>query len=117
MGLKPIIRKVWAPIGKRPIAIVQPRYEWLYVYGFVEPKTGKTYWYLIPRVNRSWLNLVLKTFGGEVGACESKIVLLVPDIARWHTSPKVELPTGIVAEFLPPYSPELQPCRQDYGLR
>lgn len=40
VGLKPIIRKVWSPIGERPIAVVQPRYEWLYVYGFVEPKTG-----------------------------------------------------------------------------
>lgn len=37
VGLKPIIRKVWSPIGERPIAVVQPRYEWLYIYGFVEP--------------------------------------------------------------------------------
>src|SRR5947209_8699385 len=29
IGLLPLIRKVWAPIGKRPIAPVQQRYEWL----------------------------------------------------------------------------------------
>ena len=84
VGLKPIIRKVWAPIGERLIAIVQPRYEWLYVYEFVEPKTGKTYWYLIPRVNTKWFNLVLKTFAEEVGASESKKILLVQDRAGWH---------------------------------
>jgi transposase len=52
VGVKPIIRKIWSPIGERPIAVVQTRYEWLYIYGFVEPKTGRTHWYLIPRVNR-----------------------------------------------------------------
>ena len=37
LGLKPILRRVWAPIGQRPIASVYPRYEWLYLYGFVHP--------------------------------------------------------------------------------
>jgi transposase len=30
VGLKPILKKVWSPIGKRPSAIVQHQYEWLY---------------------------------------------------------------------------------------
>ncbi|KAI9132121.1 hypothetical protein [Acaryochloris sp. CCMEE 5410] len=28
LGLKPIIRKIWAPVGQRPIAEVDHRYEW-----------------------------------------------------------------------------------------
>ncbi|MEL7039649.1 MAG: hypothetical protein AAFO04_29165 [Cyanobacteria bacterium J06592_8] len=51
MGLKPILRKVWSPMGDRPTAVVSHRYEWLYVYGFVKLKTGETFWYLISRVN------------------------------------------------------------------
>ncbi|EGK83555.1 hypothetical protein MicvaDRAFT_2633 [Microcoleus vaginatus FGP-2] len=35
VGLKPILRKVWAPIGERPSAVVCHRYEWVYLYGFV----------------------------------------------------------------------------------
>ena len=58
VGLKPILSKLWPPIGERPLGIVNHRYEWLYVYGFVNPKTGETHWYLIPRVNVSWFNLV-----------------------------------------------------------
>lgn len=116
VGLKPIFRKVWSPIGHRPIALVQHRYEWVYVYGFVEPKTGRTYWYLIPRVNTQWFNLVLKTFATDVGADEQKVILLVQDRAGWHTSPKVELPPSIVSEFLPPYSPELQPAERLWSL-
>lgn len=116
VGLKPIIKKVWSLLGKRPTAIVQHRYEWLYVYGFVEPKTGNTYWYLIPRVNTKWLNLVYQAFAADVGASRDKIILLVQDRAGWHRSKKVELPEGIIEEFLPPYSPELQPAQRLWSL-
>jgi transposase len=72
VGLKPILRKVWSKIGERPIAVVQHRYEWLYVYGFVKPKTGETLWYLIPRVNTNWLNVVYESFAKDAGISEKK---------------------------------------------
>jgi transposase len=72
IGLKPIIKKVWAKVGQRPIAIVQHRYEWLYVYGFVKPKTGETWWYLIPRVNTTCLNIVYQSFAKDAGVSASK---------------------------------------------
>lgn len=43
LGLQPVVRRVWAPRGERPIAWINPRYEWLWVYGFVHPPTGDTY--------------------------------------------------------------------------
>jgi transposase len=116
VGLKPILKKVWSPIGTRPTAIVQHQYEWLYVYGFVEPKSGKTLWYLIPRVNTIWMNLVLETFAIEAGAEQGKIILLVQDRAGWHRSQKVNLPLGIETEFLPAYSPELHPAERLWSL-
>ena len=72
VGLKPILKKVWSKIGYRPEAIVQHRYEWLYVYGFVKPRTGKTLFYLIPRVNTKWLNLVYKQFALDAGVSNQK---------------------------------------------
>lgn len=75
VGLKPILRKVWAKIGERPIALVNHRYEWLYVYGFVKPKTGETLWYLIPRVNTSWLNVVYENFALDVGVSQKKSLI------------------------------------------
>ncbi|WP_017659675.1 IS630 family transposase [Baaleninema simplex] len=116
VGLKPILAKVWALTGQRPDAIVEHRYEWVYVYGFVNPKTGETHWYLIPRVNVQWLNLVFQTFAKDVGAAAEKIILLVEDRAGWHTSPKVEVPSGMEIEYLPPYSPELQPAERLWKL-
>ncbi|NEP26345.1 MAG: hypothetical protein F6K49_31590 [Moorea sp. SIO3I6] len=72
VGLKPILKKGWSKIGERPMAIVQHRYQWLYVYGFVQPKTGKNLWYLIPRFNTEWLNLVSKKFAEDVGISPKK---------------------------------------------
>src|SRR3982751_3876788 len=39
LGLKPVLRRQWAPRGQRPGAVGHPRYEWLYLYGFVPPAT------------------------------------------------------------------------------
>jgi transposase len=116
VGLKPILAKVWSPRHQRPAAIVHHRYEWIYVYGFVNPKTGDTYWYLIPRVNVQWLNVVFETLAKEVGVSDKKMILLVQDRAGWHLSNKVCLPPGIIVEYLPPYSPELQPAERLWKL-
>lgn len=72
IGLKPILKKVWSKIGSRPEAIVNHRYEWLYVYGFVKPKTRETLCYLIPRVNTNWLNLVYQQFVIDAGVNSQK---------------------------------------------
>src|SRR5262249_19661834 len=50
LGLKPIARRVWSPKGRRPRSCGRTRYEWLYLYGFVRPKTGQTFGVLLPRV-------------------------------------------------------------------
>jgi transposase len=116
IGLKPILRKVRSPIGERPMAIVSHRYEWLYVYGFVNPKTGENLWYLIPRVNTKWLNLVYESFSKDVGISEDKKILLFQDNAGWHRSQNVIIPEGMTIKFLPAYSPELQPAERLWSL-
>jgi transposase len=116
VGLKPILRKVWAPIGERPSAVVCHRYEWVYLYGFVNPPTGKTEWFIIPRVNCEWLSLVLENFALQIGAGPSKIILLVMDRAGWHISERLVIPSGICVEYLPAYSPELQPAERLWSV-
>jgi hypothetical protein len=116
LGLKPIIRKVWAPVGQRPIAPVEPRYEWTYLDGFVHPRTGQTEWMMLPRVNSAWFNQALANFAQEVGAGPHKQILLVVDGAGWHGSHTVVVPEGIHLEVLPPYSPELQPAERLWRL-
>lgn len=106
LGLKPILRSVWAPKGKRPQIAVYPRYEWLYLYAFVHPASGRTQWFIMPRVNTDIFSIVLKEFAKTT----NKHVLLVMDRASWHTSSKLEMPDSITPLYQPPYSPEVQPA-------
>jgi len=51
IGLKPILRRVWAPKGATVKAPVAQRYAWMYVFAFVHPQSGQTSWLLLPTVN------------------------------------------------------------------
>ena len=117
LGLKPIIRKVWSPIGERPTVKVHQRYEWTYLYSFVRPKTGEVHWLILPTVNAGVFSLALEHFAREVGAGKNRRrIVLVLDRAGWHTAKEVEVPEGIDLEFLPSASPELQPSERLWPL-
>jgi hypothetical protein len=110
VGLIPILRKVWARRGKRPTASSKRQYKWLYIYGFVHPATGRTFWLLFPTVNVTCVNIALELFANEVGAGTKKLIVLVWDGAGFHRSKDLRVPEGIRLVQLPPYSPELQPA-------
>lgn len=116
LGLKPLLRRIWVPWWENPIAKVQWRYEWVWVYGFVHPASGETYWWIMPKVNIDLFNRVLADFAQHFGLGQHKQVLLSVDQAGWHTSDKVVLPEGLHLEFLPPYSPELQPAERLWSI-
>lgn len=76
-----ILRRAWSRVGERLVAVVRPRYEWLWVYGFVRPKTGDTEWLLLPRVSKELFSLALEQFARAVEAGPSKQLILVLDQA------------------------------------
>ena len=84
LGLKPIIRRIYVPEGYHPIAHVNWKFEWLWLYAFVQPKTGETYWWIIPYVNTQLFNRVLQEFAAEFNLGNNKHILLVVDQAGWH---------------------------------
>lgn len=113
LGLKPVCRKIWARKGERPAAVVAPRYQWFYVCSFVEPHSGKSFSLLVDGVSSEVMSWVLKAFRAWVGEGEAWVVL---DQAGWHTSKRVAVPEGVVLEYLPAYSPELQPAERLWPL-
>jgi len=110
IGLKPIVRKVWAPKGERPIALGHHRYEWLYVWGFVEPATGATVWNVSNAVCKEMFEAVLADFAKSAGASKDKRIVLQIDCAGWHGPENLAVPDGIRLVYQPPHSPELQPA-------
>lgn len=116
IGLKPILRRVWARKGTRVRAVVRQRYQWMYVYGFVEPQSGRTSWLLMPTVSTVAFSLALAAFAQEQGAGPTKHLLLVLDQAGWHKSADLVIPEGLHLLFLPSHSPELQPAERLWPL-
>ena len=116
IGLLPIVRKVWAKRGRRPVRVVETRYQWLYLYGFVHPQSGRTHCLLLPRMNANLYNQALQDFAQALGAGEGKQIVLVVDGAGSHRSHAVVVPEGLHLLPLPPYSPELQPSEKLWPL-
>ena len=114
LGLKPIVRRVWTRRGRghRPLGAGEHRYQWMYVYGFVHPHSGRTEWWLLGGVNTPAMSAVLAEFAQLVGAGKTKRVLLVVDRAGWHVSKELVLPEGIHLVHLPASTPELQPAER-----
>lgn len=116
IGLKPIYRRIWVSWSDVPIARIKWQYKWVWLYGFVNPESGETYWWLMPFVNSEIFSQVLEDFAQHFGIGKNKQVLLVLDGARWHTSKSLKIPEGVHLEFLPSYSPELQPAERLWPL-
>jgi hypothetical protein len=110
VGLKPIIRRVFAPRGRQPVVKVNHRFEWVYVVAFVHPESGRSIWYLLPVLNTKAFQAVLDDFAATAlepsQPGRSKRILLVVDRAGWHTSKNLRVPDGIELIFQPAYSPE-----------
>ena len=110
LGLKPITRRIWAPIGERPIAAGHPRFEWVYVKGFVEPETGRTVWNVSTAISKEMFERILADFAETAGVGASKRVVLQLDNAGWHGPDNLAIPDGVRLVFQPAHSPELQPA-------
>lgn len=116
LGLQPVTRRVWVEQGVTPVATVNWKREWLWLYAFVRPQTGETYWWLLPYVNTELFNRVLADFAAHFQVGADKRVIIPLDRAGWHLSEKLQVPEGIHLLHLPPYSPELQPAERLWPL-
>lgn len=67
-------------------------------------------------VNITIFNAALKMFAEHRGVGPNKQIVLVLDGAGWHDSEQVVIPEGLHFEFLPAYSPELQPAERLWPL-
>jgi hypothetical protein len=112
LGLKPIVRKVWALREQCPGAFNHTRYEWLYVYCLVRPATGQTCWLIFPMVNTAAMTVALAEFARDVGVGPTKQVVLVVRNAGWHTSKQLVLPPGLELVYVPAATPERQPVER-----
>ena len=109
-GLKPLLTRIWAKRGQRPVIAQRRRYHWLYTYIFVEPHTGQSEYLILPSVSVELMQLALEEFSRAVDPEQRQIIVLLLDRAGWHTSLRLQVPKNIVLLPFPPYTPELSPA-------
>jgi hypothetical protein len=116
LGLKPIARRVWAPRGRRPAANGRTKYEWLYVYGFVHPASGRNLELLLPSANTDGMGLAPEEFARWADPGGAKLLVVLVDDAGWHLARRLEVPANVVLHPLPSCTPELQPAEPLWPL-
>ena len=105
-GLKPCVGRAWCRRGGKPTVPIKPGYSNFYVYSGVNVETGEECSSFLPTVNTEMMSLYLahlhQTHHG-------RSLILVMDQPDGHKSKGLNVPKDIEIEYLPPYSPELNP--------
>jgi transposase len=114
-GLKPSLRRVWAPVGERPSAEVDERYEWLWLYAATDPLRGRVFWLALPRLDADCVPAFLDEFAKEQ-ASEGQRSLLVWDGAPAHRAKALRVSERISLMIAPAYTPELNPSERVWPL-
>ncbi len=101
VGLKPVIRRIWVDELAVPIANVNWRFQWLWLYAFVHPKSGQTYWWILPYVNIELFNRVLENFARHFGrlCCKNSLRTDYPPPSPLFMQPLRRFETRIVYEL------------------
>jgi transposase len=109
LGLHLPIHRRLTGYGVKPVQVVEPLYEYDWLYAAVEPTTGEACWWELPRLDATCFSIFLQQYGQHYAA-SLNIVLL--DQAPAHVASCVAVPDNVVPVWLPAYSPELNPVER-----
>lgn len=109
IGLMPIHRRRITAKGVRPIIGSQMKREYYYLFGMIEPLTGKDFMLELPNLDTAMMQLFMDEFGKED---EESLHLILLDNASSHTTEKLKVRENMVIIYLPACSPELNPIER-----
>ena len=95
--------------GIQPVGIEQWCFDYLWLYGLVEPQTGESFFAEFSHVDGVCFEQYLKWFSQKYPQ-ELQIIQL--DNGRLHTWSELEIPENIILLFQPPYSPQVNPIER-----
>lgn len=99
----------WCTKDVRPSVPCHHIREYRYVYGAVEPLTGRSCFLVMPYCNTACMNIFLDELSKQF---PDDIILLCCDGAAWHKANSLQIPNNIRLFFIPPYTPEMNPIEQ-----
>lgn len=109
LGLKTLGGRQITTKGVKPIGQVQWRFQATYLYGIVEPQTGKHLFWEFSHLNTDcfelFLNLVSQQFAESV-------LIIQLDNGAFHKAKGLQVPQNMILLFQPAHCPELNPIEQ-----
>jgi len=116
LGLKPVVRRVWALKGNRPRSNGRHKFESVFVYGFAHPRSGRSRFLILPRANAECMGQALADFAGWADPEGRKVLVVIVDGSGGHTAKGLKVPPGVVLHRQPSCTPELQPAEHLWPL-
>jgi transposase len=110
LGQQGTLTRVWAERGTRPVVERQNGRTSVWVFGAVEPLTGRSVSMVASTANTFSMQEFLNGVSRELVRRDHAVLVL--DGAGWHRSRELRWPRNITPLFLPPYSPELNPIER-----
>lgn len=95
--------------GVKPEQKLQWHYDYYYIYGLIEPMTGRSFFYEFSHFNSYVMGIFLEKFQQEN---KDAIHIIQLDNAPIHTAKKLKVPDNIILLFQPPYCPEVNPIER-----
>ena len=105
----PIVHRRITTCGVKPVATVDYQYDWFYLYGAVEPRTGDGLFLELPRLTGECFQIFIDELAATFA---DTLNVMVVDNGRFHHAKSLVIPSNVVLIFLPPYSPELNPIER-----
>ena len=99
----------WCEKGVRPSVPCHHIREYRYAYGAIEPLTGDSFFFVMPYCNTVCMNLFLEELSKKYS---EDMIVLCCDGAAWHKSSTLEVPKNVILQYIPPYTPEMNPIEQ-----
>ena len=109
LGLHLPLHRRLTGYGVKPGQIVAPLYEYYWLYAAVEPTTGDTFWWELPRLDADCFTVFLRQFSQHY---TDSLNLILLDQAPAHVAQRVAVPENVILLWLPAYSPELNPVER-----
>jgi hypothetical protein len=116
LGLKPIVRRVWAQMGTRPTSNGRHKFESVFVYGFAHPRTGRSRFLILPKANAECMGQALADFAGWADPEDRKVLVVIVDGSGGHTAKRLRVPPNVLLHRQPACTPELQPAEHLWPL-
>jgi len=102
--------KIWAKKGSRPTYTKQNGFLNSWIFGAINPKSGKKFGLILPKLDTKNMQIFLNKFSKTIHY--KKHALLILDGSSAHRNGILKIPKNISLHFLPPYSPELNPIER-----